>query len=128
MLNIGKNRCQRIMSKNGIRARREKDGYDYAGKSDDIYANILLTDEVSNYSEIYFSDMFEFKLVDGTEIHGCFIFSHDTRQVLSIIFDYFDDATLVERTLDEASCYIQAESVFHVDQGCLLYTSPSPRD
>lgn len=117
MLGIGKNRCQRIMTKYGIKARKKQDGYEYAGKSSDTYDNLLLNNEVKDYSEIYFSDMFEFKLVDGTEVHGCFIFKHSTRQVISILLDYFEGAELIEKVLDESKAYIKANSIFHVDQG-----------
>jgi len=117
ILGIGKNRCQRIMSKYGIEARKKRDGYEYAGRSSEIYENLLLTGKVTDYSDIYFSDMFEFKLVDGTEVHGCFIFKHSTRQVISILLDYFEGAELVEKTLEESKEHIKPNSIFHVDQG-----------
>ena len=61
--------------------------------------------------------MFEFKLVDDTEVHGCFIFKHSTRQVISILLDYFEGAELVEKALNESKEYIKPNSIFHVDQG-----------
>lgn len=117
ILGIGKNRCQRVMIKNGIRARKKQDAYVYAGKAGEILDNLLLADGTTDYTEVYFSDMFEFKLIDTTEVHGCFVFKHSTRQVVSLLLDYFEDASLVERTLEEASPYIKPKSIFHVDQG-----------
>ena len=117
MLGIGKNRCQRIMTKYGITARKKHDFYVYAGKTSEVYDNILLTGVVSVYTEIYFSDLFEFKLVDGTEIHGCFVIKYSTRQLVSLLLDYIEDATLVEKVLEEARPNIKKGSIFHVDQG-----------
>lgn len=117
MLGIGKNRCQRVMTKNAVRARKKHDAYVYAGKASEIFDNLLLTGAVKNHTEVFFSDMFEFKLIDTTEIHGCFVFKHSTRQVVSLLLDYFEGATLVEKALEEASPYIKPKSIFHVDQG-----------
>lgn len=117
MFGIGKNRCQRIMTKHGIAPRKKHDVYVYAGKSSVVYENMLLTGAITSYTEIYFSDLFEFKLVDGTEVHGCFVIKHSTRQVVSLLLDYFEDAMLVEKVLEEASPYIKQNSIFHVDQG-----------
>jgi len=117
MLGIGKNRCQRIMAKHGIVPRKKHDFYVYAGKASVVYDNILLTGVITNYTEVYFSDLFEFKLVDSTEVHGCFVVKHSTRQVISLLLDYFEDATLVEKVLEEARPYIKQNSIFHVDQG-----------
>lgn len=61
--------------------------------------------------------MFEFKLSDNTEIHGCFVLQRSTRQVVSILFDYFDKADLVKNTLKTATSNIIPNSIFHVDQG-----------
>lgn len=117
MIGIGKNRCQRVMNKHSIHPRKKHDGYIYHGKSNEVYPNLLLTEEIINYSDIYFSDLFEFRLVDGSEIHGCFVFRRSTRQVISLVFDYFEDASLVTRALQEGKGHIVTESMFHVDQG-----------
>lgn len=114
---IGKNRCQRIMTKYAIKPRKKHDLYVYAGKASEIFDNILLTGLVTNYTEVYFSDLFEFKLIDSTEIHGCFVFKHSTRQVISLLLDYFEDAILVEKVLEEARPHIKPQSIFHVDRG-----------
>lgn len=125
MLNIGKNRCQRIMNIYNLHPRRDVKGYKYPGKSDTVFENLVLKEGLSSETkcntikplEIYFSDMFEFKLVDNTEIHGCFVLQKSTRQIVSILFDYFDKADLVRNTLQEADPHIIPESIFHVDQG-----------
>jgi putative transposase len=116
LLGIGKNRCQRIMTKYGVRARKKRDGYTYGGKSDEVFANLLLADDLKA-ADIYYSDLFEFKLIDGTEVHGCFVLRHSTRQVVGILFDYFEDAGLVEGALESARDHIVDGSIFHVDQG-----------
>jgi putative transposase len=116
MLGISKNRCQRIMNKKGIKPRKKGDGYVYSGKSSEIYPNLLLGQQLDK-SEVYYSDLFEFKLADETEVHGCFVFRRSTRQVVSLLFDYFETAELVERAIDEAQMHVIAGSIFHVDQG-----------
>jgi len=117
ILGIGKNRCQRVMTKNGIKARKKHDGYVYPGKADAVFDNLLISQDITKYVDVLFSDMFEFRLVDTTEIHGCFLFKHRTEQVVSLLLDYCEDATLVKKTLDEATLHIKPGSIFHVDQG-----------
>ena len=73
LLGVGKNRVLRIMKKYGIKPRKRNKKYHYPGKSDMIFENLANDPEVQlNAIGIIFSDIFEFKLIDGTRMRGRF--------------------------------------------------------
>lgn len=117
LLHTGKNRVKRVMKKYGLRARKRSKKYHYPGKSEIIFDN-LANDVLVKLSEIniVFSDIFEFKLVDGSRIRGCFALKKSTRQILSLVFDYSMRADLVVTTIRRIDT-IDPESIWHTDQG-----------
>lgn len=124
MLKISKNRARRIMQKTGITPRKRTAKYHYHGKTNFPPASNLANDEYyhDNYDTgIIFSDIFEFKLLDGTKIRGCFALLKQTKQILSLVFDYFMNADLVTSTID--NCEVLENNtkdnylIFHNDQG-----------
>jgi len=119
LLSIGKNRCQRIMDKYDLHPRKVKsNGWDKPGKAHIIFPNLLLENEGSEKQEgkLFFSDMFEFKLVDSTTVYGCFILKHLTRQVISLIFDYTKDATLLQAVINNSTDFLDKGDILHLDQ------------
>lgn len=115
LLGVGKNRVLRVMRKYDLRARRAR-GYKYYGKSEQISENIANRPEVIDTAmPIVFSDIFEFKLTDGTKVRGCFALHKQTRQVLSLAFDYWMKADLVVSTIKRMD--FTTEAIFHSDQG-----------
>lgn len=105
------------MKKYGIRPRKRKRKYDYPGKSDTVFDNLANDPEVKlNAVGIIFSDIFEFKLSDGTKIRGCFALKKATRQILSLIFDYSMRADLVVTTIKRIDL-VDMNSIWHSDQG-----------
>lgn len=117
LLGAGKNRVLRVMKKYGIKPRKRSKKYQYAGKSDRVFDN-LANDLVIQLEvpEIVFSDIFEFKLADGTRVRGCFALRKTTRQILSLIFDYSMRADLVVTTIERIDS-VEGESLWHSDQG-----------
>lgn len=117
MLGIGKNKAKRIMKKYGIEPRRRKRKYFYRGKSDKTFKNIANEPEIilSDYP-IIFSDMFEFKLSDQSVVRGCFALHKQTRQILSLAFDYWMKADLVTTTIERIDFNYEG-SIWHTDQG-----------
>lgn len=117
LLHTGKNRILRVMKKYGIKPRKRKNKYYYAGKADTVFDN-LANDTFVQLSAvgITFSDIFEFKLADGTRVRGCFALKKDTRQILSLIFDYSMKADLVVTTIQRIDV-VDPESIWHTDQG-----------
>jgi putative transposase len=117
LLHTGKNRVLRVMKKYGIHPRRRAKKYDYPGKSDITYANLANDPEVQlSAVGIIFSDIFEFRLADGTKIRGCFALKKETRQILSLIFDYSMRADLVVTTIKRIDL-VDFKSIWHSDQG-----------
>jgi len=117
MLNTGKNRVLRVMKKYGIVPRKRSRKYQYPGKSETIFDNLANDPTVQLTAVgIIFSDIFEFKLHDGTRIRGCFALKKDTRQILSLIFDYSMRADLVVTTIQRIDV-VDPESIWHTDQG-----------
>lgn len=117
LLHTGKNRVLRVMKKYGIKPRKRKNKYYYAGKSDVVFDNLANDTEFQLTAiGIIFSDIFEFKLADGTRIRGCFALKKDTRQILSLIFDYSMKAELVVTTIERIDV-VDPESIWHTDQG-----------
>lgn len=117
LVGAGKNRVLRVMKKYGIRPRKRSKKYHYPGKSETVFNNLANDPEVQlNAVGIVFSDIFEFKLADGTRVRGCFALKKETRQILSLIFDYSMKADLVVTTIKRIDV-IDPESIWHTDQG-----------
>lgn len=117
LLKTGKNRILRVMRKYGIRPRKQSKKYQYPGKSDMVFDNLVNDPAIQlNAIGIIFSDIFEFKLADGTRIRGCFALKKETRQILSLIFDYSMRADLVVTTIKRID-FVDPESIWHTDQG-----------
>lgn len=117
LLQTGKNRVLRVMKKYGIKARKRTNRYHYPGKSGVTFDN-LANDQLIKISgiPIVFSDIFEFKLLDGSRVRGCFALKKSTRQILSLVFDYSMRADLVVTTIQHIDI-VDAESIWHTDQG-----------
>ncbi len=117
LLGIGKNRVLRIMKKYTIHPRKRSRKYYYPGKSDIVFDNLANDSTVQlNAIGIVFSDIFEFKLADGTRVRGCFALKKETRQILSLIFDYSMRADLVVTTINRIDV-VDPETIWHTDQG-----------
>jgi len=117
LLNTGKNRVLRVMKKYGIKARKRSKKYQYAGKSDTVFENLANDAEVQlSAVGIVFSDIFEFKLSDNTRVRGCFALKKETRQILSLVFDYSMKADLVVTTIQRIDV-VDPKSIWHTDQG-----------
>lgn len=105
------------MRKYGIKPRKRSKKYQYAGKSDIVFDNLANDLEIQLTAVgIVFSDIFEFKLADGTRIRGCFALKKETRQILSLIFDYSMRADLVVTTIQRIDT-VDPETLWHSDQG-----------
>jgi putative transposase len=117
LLQTGKNRVLRVMKKYGIKPRKRTKKYVYPGKSEVVFDN-LANDELIRLSRIniVFSDIFEFKLTDGSRIRGCFALRKDARQILSLVFDYSMRAELVVSTIQRIDT-MDPNSIWHTDQG-----------
>lgn len=117
MLKVGKNRVRRVMKKYDIRARKQSRKYQYAGKSDLVHPN-LANDPICQLfaSAIIFSDIFEVRLADGSRLRGSFALRKDTRQVLSLVFDYSMGQELVQSVIEHLDSQ-QMLALFHSDQG-----------
>jgi putative transposase len=117
LLGTGKNRVLRVMKKYGILPRRRDKKYHYPGKSDTVFENLANDKTIQLQAvDIIFSDIFEFKLADGTRIRGCFALKKETRQILSLIFDYSMKADLVVTTINRID-FVDMNSIWHSDQG-----------
>src|SRR3989338_1060212 len=105
------------MKKYRIKPRKRTKRYHYPGKSDVIFNN-LANDVFVQLAQIniVFSDIFEFQLLDGSRIRGCFALRKDTRQILSLVFDYSMKAELVVTTIQRIDV-VDPESIWHTDQG-----------
>jgi putative transposase len=117
LLKTGKNRVRRIMKKYDIRARRPTKKYQYPGQSELVHDN-LANDPVVQLiaAVIVFSDIFEFKLADGSRVRGCFALRKDTRQILSLVFDYGAGQELVQAVIHHLDSQ-ELLAIFHSDQG-----------
>lgn len=117
LLHTGKNRVLRVMKKYGIKARRRSKKYVYPGKSGVVFDNLANDRSIKQMPiDIVFSDIFEFKLIDGSRIRGCFALRKHTRQILSLVFDYSMRAELVVTTIQRIDG-IDSNSIWHTDQG-----------
>lgn len=117
LLKTGKNRVRRVMKKYDIRARKLTRKYQYAGKSDLVHDN-LANDPIYQLfaSVIIFSDIFEVKLADGSRLRSSFALRKDTRQILSLVFDYSMGQELVQSVVEHIDSQ-ELLALFHSDQG-----------
>lgn len=121
LLNTGKNRVNRVMKKYNLIARKRKKKYHYHGKSNNQSAPNIANDKVFLESlpemGIIYSDIFEFQLADQTKVRGCFALLKQTRQCLSLVFDYCMKASLVHQTIDNIELIDDRFLIWHDDQG-----------
>jgi transposase InsO family protein len=101
--------------------RLKKRKYRYPGKANNVCQNLLRIDpeELENY-EIIFSDIFEFRLGDGSKIYCCFVIRKKTRQIISFSFGYNMQAGLVVDSVTNIQLINitnQNQVIFHSDQG-----------
>lgn len=118
LLQTNKKRVLRVMNKYGIKARRRSRKYHYHGKATTAQPNLANQANMKESLDlgIVFSDMFEFRLLDGSILRGCFALLKQTRQILSLIFDYSMKATLVHATINSMSEQDDLY-IWHTDQG-----------
>ncbi|MBI2590234.1 transposase [Candidatus Berkelbacteria bacterium] len=117
LLSLGKNRVRRVMQKYGLAARRLNRKYQYPGRADLIHANLANDPSVRlGAAVIIFSDIFELKLADGSRLRGCFALRKDTRQILSLVFDYGMSQELVDSVIEHLDSQAMV-TIFHSDQG-----------
>lgn len=118
---IGRSRSSisRVMSKYGLETRKKQPKYSYPGKTDNVVENKLLNSDLSDY-EIFFSDIFQFRLADRSWVYCCFIIKRKTRQILSFAYSWGMRADLVETTINRIDLIddlTDSKLVFHSDQG-----------
>jgi transposase InsO family protein len=101
LLQTSKNRVFRVMLKYGLSPRRNRPKYRYPGKAEDVVNNKLLNlEEVEKLKlTILFSDIFQFRLADGTWVYCCFVIRRETRQILAFSYGYSQQADLVAGSL-----------------------------
>lgn len=127
ILKIGKNRARRIMKKYGLAPRKRTSKYYYRGKTNLPPAANLANQEQwrDNFDlGIIYSDIFEFKLADYSRVRGCFALLKQTKQVLSLVFDYSMKDDLVIQTISDVKIsqnkdFSNTDSYYlwHSDQG-----------
>jgi putative transposase len=117
LMAMGKNRVLRVMKKYGIKPRKRRNKYYYAGKSATVFENVATHPKIEVLpQDIIFSDIFEFKLADSTRVRGCFALKKQTRQILSLLFDYSMKADLVISTINRID-FVDPDCIWHSDQG-----------
>lgn len=117
LLETGKNRVRRIMKKYDIQARRPSRKYCYAGKSNLVHANLANNPILQSVvSVIIFSDIFELRLADGSRLRSSFALRKDTRQILSLVFDYGMGQELIRSVIRHLDSQ-ELLAIFHSDQG-----------
>jgi len=118
LLGVNKKRVLRVMRKYGIKARKRTNKYHYHGKTALAQPNLANQEDTRESLDqgIVFSDIFEFKLTDGSIVRGCFALLKQTRQILSLVFDYSIKASLVQATIDNIS-WQDDLYIWHSDQG-----------
>jgi putative transposase len=107
------------MDKYHIIPRRKARKYKYPGKADNICKNLLQITNTEHY-EIIFSDIFEFRLKDGSKVYCCFIIRKHTRQILSFSYSYSMPAELVVTAIESIQLIDVSKDlyvIFHSDQG-----------
>lgn len=118
---LGKSRGSviRVMLKYDIKPRRKRPAYRYPGKADQIVSNKLLEQDLRD-QEILFSDIFQFRLGDGSWVYCCFVMRKKTRQILSFCYSWSMRAELVAESIirvDLVTDLGELELLFHSDQG-----------
>lgn len=118
---LGKSRgcIARVMLKYGIYPRRKRPVYKYPGKADDIAKNKLLSGKFAD-QEILFSDIFQFRLGDGSWVYCCFIIRKKTRQILAFCYSWGMKAELVAESIIRVDLVTNLEGldvIFHSDRG-----------
>jgi len=116
LLGMGHNRVNRIMHKYGLTARRKRKKYVYPGKTSEVAPNLVRELEQNSPTEIVFSDIFEVRLADRTQVRGCFALWKRTRHILALAFDYRMQADLVVKTIQMVPFEVPG-AIFHSDQG-----------
>lgn len=119
LLNTSKNRIFRVMLKYGIGPRRKRPSYKYPGRADDVIGNKLLKEDYENH-EVLFSDIFQFRLADGSWVYCSFVMRKKTRQILAFSYGYSMPAELVSQSIkriDLVDDLTDTEVIFHSDQG-----------
>ena len=118
ILKVNKKRVLRVMKKYNLKARKRINKYHYHGKSSVAQPNLANQEEMKESLDqgIVFSDIFEFRLQDGSVVRGCFALLKQTRQILSLIFDYSMKASLVQATIDNLH-WQNDLYIWHSDQG-----------
>src|SRR5438105_10863940 len=113
---MGHNRVNRIMHKYGITARRKRKKYVYPGKASEVAPNLVKDLQQNSPTEVVFSDLFEVRLADRTQVRGCFALWKRTRHILALAFDYRMQADLVVKTIRMVPFEVPG-AIFHSDQG-----------
>jgi putative transposase len=119
LFNTGKDRIKRVMDKYQIVPRKKKRKYKYPGKANSLCQNLLAIIDIEKY-EIIFSDIFEFRLKDGSKVYCCFTIRKYTRQILSFSYGYSMPAGLVIKTISTIQLVDVSDDlyvIFHSDQG-----------
>ena len=119
MLGTSKKRIYRVMLKYGIKPRRKRRSYKYPGRADDIVSNKLLEKDVEE-NTVLFSDIFQFRLADGSWVYCCFVMRKKTRQILSFCYSWGMRAELVSKSIERVDLVTDLtgkEVIFHSDQG-----------
>ncbi|MFH1896186.1 MAG: IS3 family transposase [bacterium] len=116
-----KNRVRRVMKKYGLSARWKKKRYRHHSKSSTTYPNLANDeDRAKPYQDIFFSDIFEFKIGEGVSLstlRGCFALRKQTRQVNSLVFSHGIASNLVQVTLGRITKLKSGAYIWHSDQG-----------
>lgn len=117
ILGKDKKSIRRVMNKYGIRARLNRK-YRYHGKGSQVADNLLRLKDIEKY-EIIFSDIFEFRLKDGSKAYCCFMLRKITRQIISFCYSYNIKADLVIETIERVDIedIKGANVVMHNDRG-----------
>ena len=107
------------MVKYDIEARIKQRQYRYPGKTNQTCDNLLRRIDLEKH-EIIFSDIFEFRLADGSKVYCCFLIRRFTRQIIAFCYNYGMQADLVVETLDSIELLKfnhDLQIIFHSDQG-----------
>lgn len=119
LLEKSKGTIARVMLKYDIKPRRKRPSYKYPGKADDIVTNLLREKDIEDH-KVLFTDLFQFRLADGTKVYSCFIMRKNTRQILAFCYGYGMPATLVTESINRLDLVVnleETEFVLHSDQG-----------
>jgi len=121
---VNHKRVARVMAACGIRPRpKTKLAWARPGKTPVAFANLpyaleRMGPEWMGFTnpELLRSDIFEFRLADGSKVYGCFAIREQTAQVLSLTFSWRMTAELVSTTIQSIALKLN-EAVWHSDQG-----------